>query len=351
MHSIIAQRLVNQQLEQPRFQTPGEVVNWLGAVQAQEYAGAVWSLGLRLPGARKSVINQAFDDGELLRTHALRPTWHFVMPADIRWILDLTAPRVHAANGYWYRKFELDDTLFSRSAEVLRTELQGQPRTRAELAAALARVGIQAGGLRLGYLMMHAELEQLICSGPRRGKQFTYMLLDERVPPGNPVERDAALAELTRRFFTSHGPALIQDFVGWSGLTIADARAGLHLAGSQLSEQHVDGKHYWNGVATAAPGATSNAYLLPQYDELFSGYKDYSAFMDSRHAEQARTAAFFNVVMVDGRLVGNWRRTIKGRTILVETAPWRAWSAAEQDACAAAGDRLGAFVGLPVKWN
>jgi len=156
---------------------------------------------------------------------------------------------------------------------VLGVELDGRQRTRPELAAALVRVGIQAAGLRLGYIMMHAELEQLICSGPRRGKQFTYALLDERVPSAKTLDRDAALAELTKRFFQSHGPALVEDFAGWSGLTVADA---------------------------------------------------------------------------GGQLLGNWRRAIKGRAMVVESAPWRPWSATEQQAFAAAAERLGAFVGLPV---
>lgn len=349
MPTIAAQRLLNQQLEQPRFETPTDVVGWLCAVQAQEYAGAVWSVGLRLPGATEGEIDRAFDDGVILRTHAMRPTWHFVTPGDIRWLLDLTAPRVHAANAYWYRKFELDAAIFTRSEAVLRAELGGTQRTRAELAAALARAGIDAAGLRLSYIMMHAELEQLICSGPRRGKQFTYALLEERVPQARVLVRDEALAELTLRYFASRGPALIEDFVWWSGLTVADARTGLQLARPIIVSEQIDGKTYWCASSTPArTTAMSNGYLLPQYDEFISGYNDHSSIMDPQYVEQARTAAYFNVVLIDGQLAGNWRRTFKGRTVVVEWAPWRPWSAVEHDAVLVAAQRMGAFLGVAV---
>src|SRR5690348_9989844 len=202
--NIAHRRLHNQFLSQQTFEKPEEVVQWLGAVQSQDYGAAKWALGLRLCGAIDDVIEQSFASGQILRTHIMRPTWHFVTPADIRWMLMLTAPRVHAASAYYYRTSELDDALFARSNAVLVEALQGGKQlTRTELASALQRAGIACDNLlRLGYIIIHAELDGIICSGARRGKQFTYALLDERAPQTRVVEREEALAEFALRYFT-----------------------------------------------------------------------------------------------------------------------------------------------------
>jgi len=218
--AIAQQRLQNHHLSHPQLKRPDAIVAWLGAVQAQEYAGAKWALVQRMPGATDAAIEQAFTDGAILRTHLLRPTWHFVTPADIRWMLALTAPRVHALNAYYYRKCELDKTIFARSHDALVNALQGGKQLmREEVRTVLEQAGIATkGDLRFAYLMMHAELDGIVCSGARRGKQFTYALVEERVPPTRKVDRDEALAELVKRYFTSHGPATVQDFTWWSGL-------------------------------------------------------------------------------------------------------------------------------------
>lgn len=223
---LVRRRFHNQKLARSRFHRPAEVVAWLGAIQAQDYAGAKWAIGLRSTGLRDAGIEQAFNEGAILRTHLMRPTWHFVTPADIRWILALTAPRVHAVNAYSYRKFGLDRGIFARSRVAFERALQGGKQlTRLELASVLGRAGIPAESLRLAYLMMQAELDGVICSGARRGNQFTYALLDERAPHVKNLEREEALAELTRRYLSSHGPATLSDYVWWSGLTARDAPA------------------------------------------------------------------------------------------------------------------------------
>ncbi|HEY6411300.1 MAG TPA: winged helix DNA-binding domain-containing protein, partial [Ktedonobacteraceae bacterium] len=209
--NIAASRLHNQHLAGPRFERVEDVVQWLGAVQAQEYAGATWGIAQRARDLTSALLAQAFAEGKILRTHLLRPTWHFVVPADIYWMLELTAPRVHALNAYYYRQFELDDELFAKSYSVLTKALQGGKQlTRQELAKILADSGITASGLRLAYIFMHAELDVLICSGALRGKQQTYALLSERVAQAKTCSHEAALAELARRYFTSHGPATLK---------------------------------------------------------------------------------------------------------------------------------------------
>src|SRR5712691_6941388 len=267
---IAHQRLHNQRVAGAPFEKPVDAVTWLGAVQAQDFAGAKWALGLRMQGATDESIEQAFADGTIFRTHVMRPTWHFVSPADIRWLLALTAPRVHAASAYHSRRLELDEVAFRSTNAVLTNALQGGKQlTRDELASTLQQAGIVTEGeQRVTYIMMRAELDGIICSGARRGKQFTYALLEERAPQARTLERDEALAELTRRYFTSHGPATLQDFVWWSGLTGADARVGLAMVKSQLMHEVVDGQTYW--LSTAMPTAkdmSPTAYLLPNFDE------------------------------------------------------------------------------------
>jgi hypothetical protein len=214
-------------------------VRWLGAAQSQDYHPAKWSVAERTGGVGDATMDRAFADGTILRTHILRPTWHFVLPADIRWLLQLTAPRVHALNAYPYRRLGLDDAVLAKSAALLAGALRGgNQRTRKELGAVLEGAGVATDGFRLAYILMHAELNGLVCSGAPRGRQHTYALLDERAERRT---RDEALAKLTLRYFTSHGPATAKDLRWWSSLTAADVATGLELVGSQLGREVVDG--------------------------------------------------------------------------------------------------------------
>lgn len=348
--AIIRQRLAQQRLSQNQFRTPGEVVAWLGAVQAQDYLGAKWSLGLRMAAATDEMIEQAFNEGTILRTHVMRPTWHFVMPADIRWLLELTAPRINAVLANGYRQFELDDMLLRRSNDVIANALQGgQMRTRAELGGALAEAGIHAEGLRLGHIIFRAELDALVCSGPRRGKQLTYALLDERAPDTRRLTRDEALAELSRRYYTGHGPATVRDFAWWSGLTVADAKKGLDVNASDLAYEVIEGQTYYSS-ASLPPAAElpEAAFLLPTFDEILVGF---SAFDKSRSGGQdtSQTAAFDPRIVIGGRIVGSWRRTFKKGLVVIEIAPFAPLTVAEEAAITSAAQRYGDFVGMPVQ--
>ena len=187
-------------------------------------------------------MEHAFATGAILRTHVLRPTWHFVLPADIRWLLTATAPRIRARDARRYGQLGLDDDTLRRSAGALVAALRGGNRlTRREAAAVLTAAGIGVEGQRLPYLLMAAELDALICSGPRRGKQHTYMLLEERAPDARDLPRDEALAELARRFFVGHGPATAKDFAVWATLTLAEARAAIEAAGAELRAEDLGG--------------------------------------------------------------------------------------------------------------
>lgn len=348
---IAHRRLHNQCITTPSLERPEDAVKWLGAVQAQDYAGAKWAVGLRLRDATDDDLEDAFTQGAILRTHLLRPTWHFVTPADIRWLLDLTAPRVHAANAYMYRKLELDSTIFERSNAVMANALAGSRQlTRDELRATLDEAGIVTGnGLRMSYIMMQAELDGLVCSGARRGKQFTYMLLDERAPRARTLAREEALAELAERYFLSRAPATVQDFAKWSGLTIADAREGLESVKTQFEEAVVEGESYWFSRSSPPTlSSTPRAYLLSIYDEYFSAYKGNRAMVDDEI--QARLSALGNAltytIVVNGRVVGSFRRTLQKREVIIETNYFISLTEAEQDAVTAAAHHYGDFLGL-----
>ncbi len=245
---ITDQRLHNQHLNPPTRSDPAAVVGWFGAMQAQDYGMALWAVGQRLIGATEASLQRAFDDGAILRTHVLRPTWHFVTPADIRWLLDLTAPRVRQQVAYYDRQLEIDDALLSRAFGIIERALaDGHHRTRSELAEALQVGQIDTSdSQRLVHFLMHAELSGLIGSGARRGKQQTYALLAERAPNATKLAREEALAELTRRYFSGHAPATLKDFAWWSGLTVADAKQGIESLAGELASAEIDGATYWS---------------------------------------------------------------------------------------------------------
>jgi len=348
---IVRQRLRNQRLASSEFQKPADVVAWLGAVQAQDFAGAKWGVGLRTRGVTDADVDDAFDSGLILRTHVLRPTWHFVAPADIRWILALTSPRVHVRNAPYYRKFGLDSRLLARGRRVIERALEGgRQLTRTELAAALARAGIAADAMRLVFLVMHAELEAVICSGARRGRQFTYALVAERAPTARLLDRDEALAELTRRYFTSHGPATLRDYSWWSGLTMREARIGVEMSKNALVEEVSDGLTYWH-VPSSGAGTrrVPKAYLLPNYDEYLIAHKDRGCVLDARPMAARGAMEFPHHLIVDGKVRGSWKRTFGNKTAGVEVRPFRALDKAEASAVAKQADRYSRFLGMPVQ--
>jgi hypothetical protein len=352
---IARQRLVNQGLVRPALKTASEVVARLGAVQAQDYAASKWGIAQRTSGLTDTQIEKEIDAGTIVRTHVLRPTWHFVAAADIGWMLALTAPRVHTANAHWYRWLEVDDAVARRSRSVIAKSLRdGTHLTRAELGAALTKARIQiATPMRLACIVMRAELDGLICSGARRGKQFTYALLEERVARPRPLERDAALFELARRYFTTRGPATVDDFAWWSGLTKADAKRGVEAAAAHLEHETIEGRSYWSPAAGRSPRISSPlVHLLPNFDEYFIGLKDRSALAARLKASgiKPRTtllAGYF--LAVNGQMVGGWRRTFVGRKVVVEPKPLIRLSESERRAVGVAARKLGRFLELPVE--
>jgi hypothetical protein len=352
---ITHQRLAHQHLIRSALKDPADVVASLGAVQSQDFAGGKWALSIRTKNdPPDSLIEQAFDEGRILRTHILRPTWHFVHPADIRWILQLTAPRVHAFNAYMYRQLELDKAVFQKSNKVIIKSLEGNKYlTRVELGTAIKKAGIIANNLRLTYLMMYPELEGILCSGPRRGKQFTYALIEERVPQVRSLSRDQALAELTKRYFNTRGPATLQDFSWWSGLTVADARKGMDSVKSQFISEVMGEKPYWFPASMKTAKVRSPlAHLLPNYDEYFIGFKDRNAIGETvRNAgvNIGHAAFLAHVISLDGQLIGGWKRMIEKKNVNVELNLVVKITRDQKQAVLDATERFGKFLDLSVK--
>jgi hypothetical protein len=348
--AIADARLQNQCISKPRYRQAADVVEWLGAVQAQEYEAAKWGLGLRMTGGADEAVERAFEQGRILRTHVMRPTWHFVTPTDIRWLQELTAPRVHRLLAVYNRRLELDARTLTRGTAIVERALRDKRYlTRAELGERVRRAGYALDGMRLAHLAMYAELECVICSGPRRGKQFTYALVADRAPKARRLSRDEALAELSRRFFRSHGPATIRDFVWWSGLTTPDAKRGLEVI--RAARQEVDGCSYWTvGRASPLPTKVPLAHLLPIYDEYLVSYRDRLAVPHGPAtigSGTGVTVSFWHALVIAGQIAGTWRTTRNAQGISIAATMLRRLTARERRALADAAERFGRFAAVP----
>jgi hypothetical protein len=353
--TLVTRRLLNQHFTSVPFGEPVEVVRWFGAVQAQEFYSAKWALALRMDGAKDTGLDTAFATGAILRTHVMRPTWHFVAAEDIRWMQELTAERVHIANAPQYRRAGLDAPVCAQSNAVIAKALQGGKQLiRTEVEDRLYQAGLfpdRGNRLRFIYLLMYAELSGVICSGALRGKQHTYALLEERAPQAKALARDEALATLALRYFTSHGPATLKDFTTWSGLLVADATQGIEMVKSELVEMVIAGESYWFSPHTpAAREVQPSAYLLPAFDEYTVGYKDRSAILDPQYADRCGYG-LNNVILLDGRIAGIWKRKLKRDTVEVTLETFRALTETEAQAVAAAAQQFGEFLDKSVEMD
>ena len=349
---IAWQRLHNQFLISRPFTSPAAVVQKLGAVQAQDYVGAKWGIALRMKNPTEDRIESAMTRGEIIRTHVLRPTWHLVAAGDLRWMLALTAPLVSARMKTYNATMGITPAMFARSNDAMARALQGGKQlTRQELAAEVRRAGVRIDSVQhLAHLMMQAELDGIVCSGGLRGKQFTYALIDERVAATRPIDRDEAILRLTRLYFASRSPATAQDFSWWSGLSVGDARRGAEMA--KLKTITVAGRSYFTAGGKAASRTRKPvAHLLPNYDEFFIGHRDRSAIGERlRRARSALPAGsvFWNVVALDGQLVGGWKRVRRGKRTVIELRLVTRVKLNERKAIAAAADEYALFLGASV---
>jgi hypothetical protein len=346
-------RLLRQRIAGEGLQTTADVVRWMGAVQAQDFAAGKWAVGLRSSACTDANVEAAFAAGTILRTHVMRPTWHFVAADDIRWMQALTAPRVEKILAYQHKQLELDASVLRRSCKLLENALRGgRQLSRDELGAVLRQGGIPNSGLRMGNIMAHAELASLVCSGARRGKQFTYALVEERAPQARSLPHDEALALLTRRYFTSHGPATLRDFAWWSGLLNTEVRAGLELVRSELISETIDGEPYWMNASPPLPRHTRIAiHLLDNYDEYMVGYAGRSAITHEVHEaglDPRRDSPLNRAVVSRGRLQGTWKRETGKHGLGLEVRLFSAPTGAMLRGLGQAAKRLAKFLDLPI---
>lgn len=314
MHEILKQRLINQKLSLSDLRTPQSVVKYLGAMQSQEYAMAKWAIGLRLPGSTDSEIEKAFNSGKILRTHVLRPTWHFVSPDDILWMLELTSPRVGKLLSHYDKKIGLTSKLLKKSIDIVVKSLEGKNfLSRNEIKAILANEGIKADGMLLAHIMMHGELDGIICSGPRARRQFTYALICERAPKAVKISYENSIEKLSKIYFSTRGPATVYDFSWWSGLTVKQAREGIEMLESKLTKIADGAQEYYyiENKLLNNSNPLKSTFLMPDYDEYGISYKD-RALIFGEKSKGKDDPIFSHSVIVDGVLGGTWEKTQVG---------------------------------------
>ncbi len=341
-------RLVNQLLLKGSARTPAEVVERLGAIQAQDYTGGELSIGLRLHGSTIADIEGAIRKQKIIRTWGIRGTLHFLSALDIGWVLDLLAPMIISRLNRRYKELELDAATLKKTNLLLKKSLKGgRHLTRSELVAIIEKNGISCKGLRAVFILYRASLDKVICFGVTRGKQQTHTLFEEWVHNAKSIDREKSLAELARRYFTSHGPATIQDYMWWSGLRTPDANAGLEMVMPELTQVTVEGKTYWMPVKAPSLKATKPvAFLLPGFDDFLLGYKDRTASLAPAHAQKIQGGGILKqTIVINGRVVGMWSRTIKKEVVLIVVNTFTPLSNVQKEALAVAVERYGRFIG------
>lgn len=322
-------RLLNQQLLSPLFSQPKELVSWMGAMQAQNYSMVKWAVGMRLKSATIQTVEKALRDGEILRTHVMRPTWHLVAAEDIRWMLKLSAGRIISANESYAKghDLEISEELYTKSHNLLEKILCGKKSlTRQEIAEHFNRLGVVADNHRMTRFMARAEQVGIVCSGEDKGSKCTYALLEERVPPMPELTKDESLARLARSYFRSHSPAVLQDFVWWSGLPVSDAKQAIYLIASELTtEQWKEQTWYIHDACRTRGKLTDDIHLLPSYDEYLLGYKDRTDVLPLEHYPKAFTnnGLFFPIILHKGQVVGNWNKSAKKKGLNLEYSCFR----------------------------
>jgi len=323
----------------------------MGAIQAQDYLSSLWAIGLRVSGCIRAYIEQAIADRHIIRTWALRGTLHFVAPHDVRWMLKHLAPRVLSVAARRHRELELDDAVFTRSAKIFKRALDGgKALTRPEMMELLERARITTACQRGYHILWKLALNGLLCCGPRKGKQPTFVLLDEWLPPGRSQSREAAIGDFALRYFTSHGPATIDDFAWWIGMKKSDATAVVASIASQLSTFATFKKRYWfKSSASLTRNGAHDLHLLPSFDEILLGYSDRTDALCPAHAQYivpGTNGMFMPVIVQAGRVVGTWNRTLTKNSASLISKPFATFSQRELKLFSAAAKRHVEFLGV-----
>jgi hypothetical protein len=340
-------RLANQRITNSSFSAPQEVVSWMGAMQAQDYLMSLWAIGLRTTGCTEADVEAAIEDGSIVRTWTMRRTIHFAAAEDVHWMMSLTKERIIKAYGKNMTRLGLDEDHLKKARNVVVKALeQERTLTRDALYERMSAEGIPVDKSRGIHLLWRIGQEAITCFGPREGKQYTFVLLDDWVPNRRNLTRDEAISEATRRYFTSHGPATVQDFAWWSGLTMKDVRAG--IASTDLVEETIDGATYYMG-ADQATAQGDGVHLLPSFDEYMISYKDRSAIMDPADMQlvnRGLNGMFSPIIVIDGRIEGTWKRKAKTHSVTIDPSPFVRFTQKTKRGIAGEAARFGAFLRL-----
>ncbi len=344
-------RLLNQQIAFNTCRKPAEVVRHLGAMQAQDYPGALWSIGLRLPNGTQAEVEHAIAERHIVRTWPMRGTLHFVAAEDVHWMLKHLTSRIVAGAARRQEQLELDRATFKRSEKVwVKALAGGRLLSRSDMLRVLGEAGIPVDPHRGYHLLWRLAQEGVLCFGPRQSKEPTFTLLDEWITAPRMLERDEALGELARRYFASHGPAGVRDFAWWAGLTAADAKTGIALASVHLAKETIDGKEYWAGpTAPCAAAKPAPGFLLPGFDKYMLGYQDRSAALPPLFAQKivpGGNGIFLPTLISKGQVVGTWKRATTKKGVVLTPVPFGALGKAQLQAFAKAASRYGHFLGL-----
>ena len=340
-------RLFSQQIAGDGFTDPAALVKWMGCIRAEDLSAAKWAIGQRVQGSTDSSIERAFNEGHILRTYILQPVKHFVSPDDIHWMLALSAPRLKAINKGLYRSLGIGEEMLKKSRRIMARALEGRQMTRRQLLAALKKEEIDVDEIRLGLLLMDAELDALICNGGMHGREFTYTLL--KAPVSRYYDKREAIGELARRYFLSRGPATEYDFSVWSGLGAAEVRLGMEMNKRWLEREVVDGQLYWFAPAgwndaggwsdrrgENDPGGkrfsrVPSLFLLPAFDELTTAYLNKGIFKPA--------------VIIDGQVSGSWTYVSGKETVRIKVVTPVKWSGSLHAAIQKEAERYSAFLG------
>ncbi len=345
-------RLTSQQIANPKIKSAKEILNWMGAMQAQDFNMVKWAMGLRLNNSTEKSIDAAIDSGEIIRTHVLRPTWHFVSAENIFWMLELTAPRLKASMKGRYKQLELTEEVFKKCNKIIEQFLNsGKHATRKELVSELNRSKIATDENRASHILLNSELEKIICNGKMKGKQTTYALLSERIPQTKRLYKEEALRELASKYFESHCPATLHDFVWWSGLSVTDAKNAVELIIDQFVSEKINSSEYLFPNSSSIPKKfKESVFLLPAFDEFLISYKDRTAAIAGEHQEKAfsKNGIFWPTVVVNEQVSGLWKREIKKDILIIEVRFFDKKNNVTKSDLKKASDRLASFLGLKI---
>lgn len=351
--AIIQQRLQQQFISHYTHATPEALVSHMGAIQAQDFAGAKWSVALRIPGCTEADVDQAIAARKIIRTWPMRGTLHFVAAADIRWMLDLMAAKIITASAGRRRQLELDEQTLIQSGKLIEKALRDDRQlTRSELYELLEQHKISTGGQRGIHILSYLAHKGLICFATHTGKQPGFALLDEWAPSAQKPDRTTSLATIALRYFNSHGPATLRDFAWWTGLTLTDARNGLAMVAGQLQKMTLDGTDYYAAAGLDGDASPKSVYLLPGFDEYMLGYTDRSLILDKIHAPKivpGNNGMFMPTIIVKGKVAGLWKRTIGRKEVSIDLMPFEPLNATTHKLAMAAAHNYGRYLGLPVK--